>query len=819
MKFFSTKFAAALLAGFLCAGLSAQVEIGPVKVAGSGRALLAAEVVGDGSPEQMPVRIGGGGGAYFYAKTGVFDIDIYYYGYRHGRALLTGPDRSVLADVWFPGTMGGETPPKAPLKLRKVNVRYNNRHEGILALMFVPVNDWYGERMQWGFRTNCKKYVIESSRAHRDARHTDPIELANERPGQICFPAETGKTTIDIVKAVPGVKVSVEDADGRALRQGVIAADGKLSLEVPADPARKGLLRLKMEKLKGKVEIDEVTRWKHVTNWQDASPYCFWTPDPEAWFEMRSIRHALFPFYKEIYLPVGSTADIPFRVRNQSGRDQTYTISVEYPDKKPFLRASKGQFTIKGMPKDKSDGVSDMTVIFRCQPPETGGTHRAHIRCTVNGLSTYSTVILHCRPASERPALAMPFAFPPYRNGADFMIRESAPTGEPYFDHDNKPYAFDHFLRPYHLDAEGKWHRSAMADGSALPRPACTKIAFDQENRIYFIGLRKRTDGKPGNKVVLCWSDNGGKTYKETDFPVNATMADIEVFSGANTRMSPPPILLYDKKSGRKKEAFWQEVNDMYLVIPEPKGSGMSFSKPVKITDRSIGTSLHSGLPCGLVSSGDKVHVIWGEATDPKDKSIKGVPTFVATVDRKSGEMTKPVLLGYGPPANDVHNTPSILIDRKGYLHGFIGSHGLALQYARALKPHSAAEWTAAKPVGNERGGMTYIGAICDRENRLHLIHRQYQTDRDHFRFGFCSELVEWTKDADADAWSGKRVLFRPTFTDYSVFYHRLSIDRQANFFMSLVYWSTYWFYRHDFESRRVVVTSKDSGRSWYLRD
>jgi hypothetical protein len=268
------------------------------------------------------------------------------------------------------------------------------------------------------------------------------------------------------------------------------------------------LLPTNISDSKGEFEIDEVTRWKHVTFWQDASAFCFWTPNPDSWFDMGSIRHALYPFYKEIYLEYGKSEAIPFRVRNQSGKDQTYTVTVEYPDRKPFLRVRNPQFTLKGKPKTENDGINDMTVMIQCTPPEPGTTHRALIRSSIKGgLTTYSMLVLHCKPAEERPSLQMPFQFKPFRNGCDYMIKETAPTGGPYFDHNNKPYAFDHFLRPYWQDANGAWHRSKMADGSPVPRPYSTKIAFDKDNRAYFIGTRNR------KTMSLFWSADGGETY------------------------------------------------------------------------------------------------------------------------------------------------------------------------------------------------------------------------------------------------------------------------------------------------------------------
>ncbi len=55
-------------------------------------------------------------------------------------------------------------------------------------------------------------------------------------------------------------------------------------------------------------------------------------------------------------------------------------------------------------------------------------------------------------------------------------------------------------------------------------------------------------------------------------------------------------------------------------------------------------------------------------------------------------------------------------------------------------------------------------------------------------------------------------------FSEYSVFYHRLTIDREGRLFLSYDYWSTYWFYRTDhFGSRRALLMSPDGGDAWKL--
>jgi len=62
-----------------------------------------------------------------------------------------------------------------------------------------------------------------------------------------------------------------------------------------------------------------------------------------------------------------------------------------------------------------------------------------------------------------------------------------------------------------------------------------------------------------------------------------------------------------------------------------PDGEPVLFrpmGEPVLISRRCIGLASHSGMPASVVSRGSKVHVVWGEATDPKVKAA-GVPLLV----------------------------------------------------------------------------------------------------------------------------------------------------------------------------------------------
>jgi hypothetical protein len=55
-------------------------------------------------------------------------------------------------------------------------------------------------------------------------------------------------------------------------------------------------------------------------------------------------------------------------------------------------------------------------------------------------------------------------------------------------------------------------------------------------------------------------------------------------------------------------------------------------------------------------------------------------------------------------------------------------------------------------------------------------------------------------------------------FSEYSIYYHRLTIDRLGRLFLSYNYWSTYWFYRNDHPGhRRALIMSADGGDAWKL--
>jgi len=254
-------------------------------------------------------------------------------------------------------------------------------------------------------------------------------------------------------------------------------------------------------------------------------------------------------------------------------------------------------------------------------------------------------------------------------------------------------------------------------------------------------------------------------------------------------------------------------VNDLDLFVPEKAQDGLIvIGKPICLTNRCIGISMHSGIPSSVVSRGSKMHVIWGEATDP-EAEVPGVPTYVATYDRLTNTLGEPVLLGYASPPNDIHNTPSITIDSQGYLHVVVGTHGRPFQYTKSLVPNDIYRgWT--EPVATAKGDLrqTYIGLVCGADDTLHLVFRLSLWDEEPFPGDWQNVLAYQRKRPGLD-WEEPQVLVVPPLSDYSIYYHRLTVDRLGRLYLSYNYWSTSWFYRTDHRCDPVDAVSAGSGR------
>ena len=757
--------------------------------------------------DDSPLLIGGIGGVYFLAEPGELVVDVFKRDRNERsvrtelRAILIAPDRVVrheatLADDGRPAKSG-----LGPLQHARLATRVERR--GVYALNVTISQDRYGLEAIWGFRSNCPKYLIESARGHKDERHQEPIVLASPgRRADICFAPRLGAFTVEATGLPPNSPaLAVLDAGGAVLATLAVDGQGRAAHAFDAAAApRTAPWRLRLPSAAATVGIDSVTRWDNSDLHPDLA--C-WTPEATSWFSLLENRWLLTPYSSSAYGRPGTPLEVTFQVRNDAPARRIIRLGLEFPgDPWPAQLAVD---RVELAPREAT------AVVVRGPAPAPGQVRQVHLRATPEeggGFSTYSTLSLRGGEAPAAQPLALPLVLTPFRH-------ENEQFGHrPRFSLENQLY-FDLQNRPFARLADGlttvraaQWAAIPHAPGTAS---VGSKIAFDRLNRLYVLASANRSP-------ALLSSADGGQTFAAAPIPARERAArafELEDFTGHNLSAEPPPFLRYTQ-TAKDEKLFWRSLNDLELFLPRWVDGRLDVGAPILITRQCIGLSSHSGSPASIVSRGTKVHVVWGEATDPAIK-VAGVPAYVATFDRATGRLSPPALVGYGAPANDIHNSPSITMDSRGYLHVLGGTHGRPFPYARSLQPNDAGGgWTEPAPTGDNLP-QTYIGLVCGPDDTLHAVFRLWRSQTEPFPASSHATLA-YQRKRPGQPWEPPRVLIVPPFSEYSVFYHRLTIDRRGRLFLSYDYWSTHWFYRNDhLGRRRTALLSPDGGDTWKL--
>ncbi len=778
---------------------------------------LTAALAGQGLAQEVEMvksdfepLMGGCGGVYFLAEPGELVVEVVKRD-RNRRdvttelqALLVSPDREVLQKEFIPDdgepTGEGLGPPQT------VTLRAEVERRGIYALNITVSRDRYGNHMRWGFRTNCEKYIIETARGHRDRRHEEPIVLNSEQPATVAFHPRDGEFTIEVSQMPEDAAApKLYAADGTLVGE-LTPHEGAFILTVPPNEHRHAIpWELRLPVAWGTIEADGLTRWGSGDPIQNS---CLWTPDPDSWFRFIPNRWLLTPYHRHVYAQPGEEGAINLRAHNNATWERNFELAVEFVGDTCPVGLETYELTVPAR------GAARVPV--RYTMPEGDGPHEAHIRvipADTPEVSTYATVILHPGEAPATEPVEMPIELQPYAHeNAQFGYLPDYPLEyQTYFDPQNRPY-----MRTRSGIAtwrDGEWVETAVADAiTSRPedlegrqvRLVSTKIAFDRDGGIYLPAYC-------GGSNAIVHSADGGQTFALSAVPGTRGSIDIDQFSGHNTPEGPPPFVRF-RRTKKDPDLHWRSLNDLELFVPRMVDGKLQIGDPVLITRKCIGLSAHSGIPSSVVSRGDSIHVAWGEATDPNE-DVPGVPTYVGTYDRETATMGDPALIGYGPPPNDVHNSPSITMDSDGAPHVLIGTHGRPFQYSRPLEDGS--EWTDPVLAG-EGLNQTYIGFVCGPDDTLHVVFRLWRYG-EPFPHSSHATLA-YQRKKPGQPWEKPRILVRAAFSEYSVFYHRLTIDQEGRLFVSYDYWSTHWFYRNDHPGdRRAVIMSPDGGDTWEL--
>lgn len=747
--------------------------------------------------------LGGLGGLFLLAEPGPLSVTILKRDRHDGdrdtalRAILLGPDRRPLDEIEISGDGSA---------LLQTTVE----HTGVYAVQVTAAYDRYGEAVWWGFRTNCPRFLIETSRGHRDARHVEPIVVGPPLDGQeegafdICFLPTDDELEIKVSGLPQGDAPILLTAQDDTLTR-IEAVDGAATHVVPADSERnEAPWTLRLPSTADEVLIDGLTQWDRGHRWDNLS---LWTTVPERFFPLHDLRWALTPYRHAFNAPAGATRTIELRLHNNGAHPDTLELTVDPTGL--MLELSISRVALQ-------PGESSVVTATASLPPDATDDSTLSARVILSSerhadVVTWSTIEARVRTEAEAlPALDLPLVYRPYeQENAQFGYTPDYPLdNQPYFDAGNRPLILGRTAL-HRMTGDGDWEQITTAPF----RTTGSKVAFGANGEICLLA-----NSQEGPAYLL--SEDGGASFLSHTLPTAAapTQTDIEQFAGHNQPAGPAPFIVATRRQDDKDEGnFWRRVNDLALYLPSVDDGELHIGDPIPVSNQAIGISSHSGIPSALASVGDSVHVIWGEATDP-DVDVPGVPAYVTTYDRTEDRwLGEPALVGYGPPANDVHNTPSIVIDSQGFLHTLTGTHGSPFAYARSLEPHTAHAGFTEPVLVEQDLRSTYVGLVCGPDDTLHLVFRAWRSDGVYHPHSHYAVLGYKRKPVDGP-WEPTQLLAVAPFSEYSIWYHRLTIDRRGNLFVSFDYWSTFWFYRTDHVgNRRKTITSADGGDSWRL--
>ena len=359
-------------------------------------------------------------------------------------------------------------------------------------------------------------------------------------------------------------------------------------------------------------------------------------------------------------------------------------------------------------------------------------------------------------------------------------------------------------------------------------------VEFDRQGRAYTLLEIRLRDGSLKN--LLLYSLDGCATWRTARLPVDGRRApyngrdegtmSMERFTGHNLGDDPPLIALWRPVS--RWPGPRAARNRLYVVRPEFDGDRLVLPPATLVSDRHLGMIQAAGGASFAATAGATSFIVWTEVAAANATSS---PTYVAALDRTTGGLSRPVMVGRASPANDDHDTPGICLDGQGYVHVIIGAHSRPFRYTRSVRPLDLSAWTLPRPTltsgfrrpGTDADGLgrqTYVSFVCLPDDTLVLVFRQDRAgvDRDFAGRSYCALSLQ-IKPRDGDWSPSRRLVQRRDRPGYAIYYQKLAVDRLGRLFLSLSVCDPHAYPpavrdRHRYHHRMVVI-SDDAGRSW----
>jgi len=439
-----------------------------------------------------------------------------------------------------------------------------------------------------------------------------------------------------------------------------------------------------------------------------------------------------------------------------------------------------------------------------------------------------------------------------------FGYRPEFVPGWPSFDPENLPLikelpAGKVALPPVQrLHADGQWRNWKYAE--QLPgKPGYWSnltlypVTFDRDGDAYqLVDLTGAADGA----WYLLHSRAGTEGWTPYRLPYGAMPGDykgrksdgnlamMEVTDSTEPLEHPPIILGSDAKN--LLFVAPEKMPDGTLEIPAARklvSVEGDLAVPFEVPWKAGWGGWGHGEPQRVASHGPWVFFVWARPVPVEP--FESTPMYIASWNRETGKVSKPVFLGANGIEVDSHNMPVVAVDSKGIIHVVLGAHGTienpheTCVYLRSLKPLDIASGFS-KPERFPLPGTTYPAMVIGPDDTLHFLVRRYEPyaviRAETFQQGFVlnkrqpppkpdefvvyppSQLLYVRKRGDQ--WMA-RPLVRTCFGSYVFWGNRLSIDRKGNLYAAYRYSP-----RTDFLAAPVpgaLLTSTDAGDNWHL--
>ncbi|MFP3905105.1 MAG: BNR-4 repeat-containing protein [Armatimonadota bacterium] len=556
----------------------------------------------------------------------------------------------------------------------------------------------------------------------------------------------------------------------------------------------------------------------------------YWAMEEGALFVPEEKPYHLGPWKHVQYLQPGEEAEKIFFVYNHSDETVNFSTGIESPDglvanveQRGVTVEPDGSATIPVTFSVGDDAPIDETltaelIVTKADEPGVGMTSDLEVRVGESPVSKpLDLPIVHRKFTHENELFGYA---PEYR------------CGPVYFDHQNRA----HMLSPYAMWVmeDGQWARREFTDELAETFDSYAgtdftkhmKIAFDENDGAWFT-VRMRRDGHP-TRTLLMYTPDHGRTYIPVP-EMPSGKVDFEQFTGHND-YPIPRIVHYETRQAHP--AKWTSYQIMRFYMPTVVDGKPDIGEPFIVSEDATGGSQHSGGPATMQTKDGQTSFVWIEPTPPEDEA-PGMPTFVGAYNHGTGEMGERLFLRYGYPPNDGHNQPALCLDSEGYLHALTGAHGDNFYYLRSQQPNDpyggwtepektlTAGWVDADTDEDGRGRQTYASLICDPDDTLHIAFRQWRNIGDYHKGSYYGGLSYQQKPKDG-SWSPAKVIVVPPVSGYSIYYHKLTVDRQGWLWLFYRYYSGDEEYRYNYlayNQKRAVLVSRDGGDTWKLAE